>query len=415
MAEPAPRAAPIHAALRAPRQRAGELLVGDSTVSQICRVAGGTPFYAYDRSAIEARVERLRAALPTTVRVHYAIKANPMPDVVRLLAARVDGLDVASGAELELALTAIGSPEAISFAGPGKQLWEIERAVASGIVLNVESEGELERVIETGERLGALPKVAVRVNPEFELRASGLRMGGGARPFGIDAERVPQVLQRVAASNVAFSGLQLYCGSQCLLAESLGDAWDQSFALAERLLEGPGLACPVLNVGGGFGIPYFPGDEPLDLERTARRLAANVERLSARRSDTRVVIELGRYLVGEAGVYVCRVLDRKRSRGELFLVTDGGLHHNLAATGNFGQVVRRNYPVCVANRLDAPVAEPTTVVGPLCTPLDVLARRMPLPQAEPGDLIAVLQSGAYGLSASPTAFLGHPPPREVLV
>ncbi len=409
------RAALSHAALAGVPSAAGELLIGGMPVTQVSALAGGTPLYAYERGAIESRVAALRGALPSPVRIHYAVKANPMPGVVGLVATLADGLDVASAGELRLALATGVAASDVSFAGPGKRDEEIESAVAAGIVLNVESEHELDRTCAAGAQLGLTPRVALRVNPDFELRSSGLRMGGGARPFGIDAERVPQVLGRVARAGVDFAGLQVYAGSQCLVAEALGEAWIRTFELAIRLLDGIGLACPTLNVGGGFGIPYFPGDEPLDLQRAGALLGPHVETLERARPETRVVLELGRYLVGEAGTYVCRVIERKRSRGELFLITDGGLHHNLAASGNFGQVLRRNYPVCVATRMDAPPGEPATVVGPLCTPLDVLAHRMPLADAEPGDLIAIRQSGAYGPSASPTAFLGHPPPAEILI
>jgi diaminopimelate decarboxylase len=127
-----------------------------------------------------------------------------------------------------------------------------------------------------------------------------------------------------------------------------------------------------------------------------------------------LAVELGRWLVGEAGVYLARVIDRKESGGEMFLVVDGGLNHNLAATGNLGTVVRRNYPVAVAHRMRDPAEEVVSVVGPLCTPLDRLADRVALPRAEVGDLIAVFASGAYGASASPAGFLGHLPVREVL-
>jgi diaminopimelate decarboxylase len=127
------------------------------------------------------------------------------------------------------------------------------------------------------------------------------------------------------------------------------------------------------------------------------------------------VIELGRYLVGECGVYVTRVLDRKVSRGKTYLVVDGGMHHQLAASGNFGQAIRRNYPVIVGNRADSALDENATVVGCLCTPLDLLADDVKLPQADIDDLIVIFQQGAYGLTASPTAFLGHPAPAEVLV
>ncbi len=171
----------------------------------------------------------------------------------------------------------------------------------------------------------------------------------------------------------------------------------------------------MLNIGGGFGIPYFPSDVPLDLAPISHNLAALLERAKRALPNAEIVIELGRYLVGEAGIYVCRVIDRKVSRGQVFLVTDGGLHHHLAASGNFGQVLRKNYPVLIGNRVRGSAREIASVVGPLCTPLDLLADRMDLAKAEEGDLVVVLQSGAYGFTASPLGFLSHPAPREILV
>ncbi|TAN82771.1 MAG: pyridoxal-dependent decarboxylase, exosortase A system-associated, partial [Gallionella sp.] len=211
-------------------------------------------------------------------------------------------------------------------------------------------------------------------------------------------------------------GFHIFSGSQNLRAEAIMEAQRNTFDLARRLsADAPG-PVKLLNLGGGFGIPYFPGEQPLDLNTVGEHLAGLMP--DARRDfpEAEFVIELGRYFVGEAGIYVSRVIERKVSRGQVFLITDGGLHHHLAASGNFGQVIRKNYPVVVGNRLASEgEVELASVVGPLCTPLDVLADKMALGHAQEGDLIAVLQSGAYGLTASPTAFLGHPAPQEVLV
>ena len=391
------------------------LLIGGLRVPDLARRVGQTPFYAYDRAAISRRVAALRGAMPDGISLHYAMKANPMPAVVQHLSTLVDGLDVASGRELRVALDTGMAPGEISFAGPGKQDWELETAIAAEITLNVESEGELARIVSLGERLGITPRVAVRVNPQFELKASGMKMTGRASQFGIDEERVPAALARIGETGLDFRGLHIYSGSQNLNAANLIEAQDRSLELACRLANAAPAPIRVLNIGGGFGIPYFPGDQPLDLAPIAENLAKRLPDLHERLPEAEVVIELGRYLVGEAGVYVCRVIDRKISRGQVFLVTDGGLHHHLAASGNFGQVIRKNYPVVVADRIAGGARETASVVGPLCTPLDLLADRMELAHAEPGDLICVLCSGAYGPSASPAAFLSHPAATEVLV
>lgn len=391
------------------------LVVGGIALPELAARVGRTPFYAYDRRLIGERMATLRAALPDGVQIHYAMKANPMPAVVQHLATLVDGLDVASAGELRVALDTGMPAHDISFAGPGKRPAELQCAVAAGITLNLESETELERVTRIGEALGRRPQVAVRVNPDFELKSSGMKMGGGPKPFGVDAERVPALLAAIGARALDFRGFHIFCGSQNLRAEALIEAHDKTFELGLRLAEHAPAELTMFNFGGGFGIPYFPGDLPLDLTPVGDNLAGLLQRLRAAHPRAAPIIELGRYLVGEAGVYVCRVIDRKVSRGQVFLITDGGLHHALAASGNFGQVVRKNYPVVIGNRVRGSAREVASVVGPLCTPLDLLADRMELARADVDDLVVVLQSGAYGPTASPATFLSHPAAVEVLV
>ena len=409
----APR--PVHAPMTQFPVVDGCLSIGGVPLPVLAARVGRTPFYAYDRVLIAARVAELRAALPAGIELHYAMKANPMPAVVQLLAGLVDGLDVASAGELQVALdTGIDARE-ISFAGPGKRDAELRAAIAAGITINLESFGETERVARIGDELGLHPSVAVRVNPDFELKAAGMKMGGGAKPFGVDAELVPELLARIGSLDLRFRGFHLFWGSQSLRAETIVDAHRQTFALGLRLADAAPAPVELFNIGGGFGIPYFPGETRLDLAPIADNLETLLPQLAARQPQARPVIELGRYLVGEAGIYVCEVLDRKVSRGQVYLVTDGGLHHHLAASGNFGQVIRKNYPVAIGTRMDSPATETASVVGPLCTPLDLLGERMALAAAEPGDLVVVFQSGAYGRSASPAGFLSHPACAEVLV
>ncbi|MDG4555065.1 MAG: pyridoxal-dependent decarboxylase, exosortase A system-associated [Candidatus Competibacter sp.] len=391
------------------------LRVGGIPLTQLAARVGQTPFYAYDRRLLDRKVALLRGELPTAIKLHYAIKANPMPALVRHMAGLVDGLDVASLGELRVALDAGMSPAEISFAGPGKRPPELAAAIAAGITINLESVRELETAARLGREQGQRPRTAVRVNPDFELKASGMKMGGGPKPFGVDAEQVPALLRRIGELELDFEGFHIFTGSQNLRAEAIVEAHDRTFELALRLAaDAPG-PVRLLNIGGGFGIPYFPGDQPLDLTPIAVNLERWLPVVEARLPQAQVVLELGRYLVGEAGLYVAEVVDRKVSRGHTFLITNGGLHHHLAASGNFGQVLRKNYPVVVGNRVVGTEREVVTVVGPLCTPLDILADRMELAKADVGDLIVVFQSGAYGLTASPTAFLGHPPCVEVLV
>jgi diaminopimelate decarboxylase len=384
-------------------------------LTELARRIGRTPFYAYDSGLITQRVELLRKHLPAKVHLHYAMKANPMPAVVKHVARLVDGLDVASAGELRVALAAGVEPATISFAGPGKTDADLAEAVAAGIIVNLESERELERVAIIGRDRTLRPSVAVRVNPDFELKSSGMKMGGGPKQFGVDAERVPDMLARIGGLGLDFRGFHIFSGSQNLRADAIREAQEKTIELALKLAEHAPSPVRFLNIGGGFGIPYFPGERPLDIAAVGASLAKLLAGLERQLPKATVVVELGRYIVGEAGLYVCRVIDRKISRGDVFLIADGGLHHHLAASGNFGQVIRKNYPVVVGNRVVGSRREIASVVGPLCTPLDLLADRMELAQAEVGDLIVVFQSGAYGLTASPTAFLSHPAPAEVLV
>jgi diaminopimelate decarboxylase len=405
-----------HSAVAAFGRDAGRLSVGGVPVDRLAERVGSTPFFAYDRGLLTERVALLRATLPAEVKLSYAVKANPMPAVVQHLSGLVDGLDVASALEMRTALDTTVPPERISFAGPGKTDTELRQAVAAGVTIEVESENETDRVIALGRSLGIRPRVAVRVNPDFSVKGSGMRLGGGPQQFGIDCERVPALLKELAQTDVDFLGFHIFAGSQNLHAESLCEAQRRTVDLAIRLAGESPLPVRYLNLGGGFGIPYHDRDSPLDLGAIGANLAELVAGpIRAGLPDARVAVELGRYIVGECGVYVTRVVDRKESRGKTYLVVDGGLHHQLAASGNFGQVIRRNYPIAVAGRIDDEPAETVTVVGCLCTPLDLLGDGVTLPPADVGDLVVLFQAGAYGLTASPTAFLGHPAPAEILL
>jgi diaminopimelate decarboxylase len=389
---------------------AGRLVIAGHDVEALVAHAGDTPVFVYDLDMVSRRVARLRVAMPEKLGVHYAMKANAAPLLLAGIAPLVDGLDIASKGELALALQTGVAADRISFAGPGKRNDELTAALAAGCTLNLESESEAERALAIARRLGVTPRLAVRVNPDFDLRGSGMRMGGGAKPFGVDAERVPALVRRIVAEGADYRGLHIYAGSQALDPAAIIETQRLTVALARDIATASGAEPPLVNLGGGFGVPYFAGDAALDIGAIGAALAAEIAD-----APGRYAIELGRWLVAEAGVYLTRVIDRKTSHGKTFLVTDGGLHHQLAASGNFGTVVRRNYPVAVATRFAAAPEEEVSVVGCLCTPLDRLADDVLLPRAEPGDVIAVFLAGAYGASASPSAFLGHFPARELTV
>lgn len=387
----------------------GRLLIGGVDAKTLA--AGGTPLFVYDMARVSEQAARFRAAFPG-IALHYAVKANPYAPLLREMAKLVDGFDVASAGELER-VKDLGL--AVSFAGPGKSWTDVESAIRGGVTLNLESEGEALKAVTYGLRLGIVPKVAIRVNPPFGLKGAGMKMGGLGSQFGIDHQRVPALVREIVAAGADWQGLHIFAGSQALHAEALIELQRETVSLAAWIADEAGHAPRHVNLGGGFGIPYFAKDEPLDVEAVGAALAKTLDERPKILRDTEFAIELGRWLVGEAGVYLTRIVDKKVSRGKTFLVTDGGLHHMLAASGNFGQLLRRNYPVAIANRISAEAEEEVSVVGCLCTPLDMLADEAMLPRAEVGDLVAVFCAGAYGLSASPRGFLSQPEAREVLV
>ena len=380
------------------------LTIGGRSVEELLT---SSPLFVYDMAVVRSRVARFRAAFPG-IDLHYAVKANPFAPLLAAMAPLVGGFDVASAGELA---RVVDLDKAVSFAGPGKADAELDAAIVAGVTINLENESEADRALSIAERRGVAPRLAVRVNPEFELRGSGMRMGGRASPFGIDADRVPALVKRILAAGAEWRGFHIFAGSQALDAAAIIDSQAHTLDLAVRLAEAAGASPPLVNLGGGFGIPYFPGEQVLDIEAIGAALTPRLSTLP----DTRFAIELGRWLVGEAGVYLTRIVDRKESRGEIFLVCDGGLNHQLAATGNLGTVVRRNYPVAVVTADPSRPRETVSVVGPLCTPLDRLADQVEQPAASPGDVIAIFMAGAYGLTASPWEFLGHPRPGEILV
>ncbi|MEM7664350.1 MAG: pyridoxal-dependent decarboxylase, exosortase A system-associated [Pseudomonadota bacterium] len=393
----------------------GELAIGGHRASDLVAAAGRTPLFVYSRTMLDTRVAQLRAALPDRIGLNYALKANPYPEVVAHMEPLVDGFDIASSGELAFTNAAGIDPGRVSFAGPGKRDDELEAAIQAGVTLNCESEGEAQRSLAIGGRLGKAPRIAIRVNPSFEMKGSGMKMGGGAKQFGVDAEKVPALAKHIIAEGAEWRGLHIFTGSQALSADAIIETQGNVLKLAAELSDNVGTGLPKLNMGGGFGIPYFPGDEPLDLGAIGGALHGYVANLPPSLADTELCLELGRYLVGEAGVYLCRIIDRKVSHGTTYLVTDGGLHHQLAASGNFGTVVRRNYPVAIASKFGVEGDDVVNVVGCLCTPLDRLADQAAMPRADVGDLVAVFCAGAYGATASPSAFLGHGPAAEVLV
>lgn len=378
----------------------------------------GTPLYVYGESVLDLKWSALRAALPPSFSVYYSVKANPNEAILRHFLAKGCGLEVASAGELRRAFEAGCAPERILFAGPGKTEAELEIALRADVgEIHIESAREAERVSMLTRRLETRVRVSLRVNPAAEAQGGAMRMGGKPAPFGVDEESLEPVLDLLLAEPaIEFRGLHLFTGTQILNHVTLLAQYRHAVGLARQVGQRIGRPLTTLDLGGGLGIPYFPGETPIDMDGLREGLGALMAEVRADPwlAGTRYVVEPGRYLTGEAGVYVARVTDVKVSRGKTFVVLDGGLNHHLAASGNLGQVIKRNFPIAVVNRLTVAAVGPVDVVGPLCTPLDTLARDLWLPEVRVGDLVGVFQSGAYGLTASPQEFLGHPTPVEVL-
>ncbi len=392
----------------------GELLIGGEKASELVD-QHGSPLFIYSKDQLDKRFAGLRNAMPEQLHIHYAMKANPFAPLLSHMVSLADGIDIASGGELEMAIKAGAKPNHISFAGPGKRGEELLQAIRTGVTINIESPTECDRVLKISDREDVQPRMAVRVNPDFDLKGSGMKMGGGAKPFGMDVELVCPTVDRIVNAGALWRGFHIFAGSQALKADAIIETQQQTIKLAARLADAIGKAPDHVNLGGGFGIPYFPGDEQLDAGQIGEALRAELANLPKILANTQFAIELGRYLVGEAGVYLTKVVDRKVSQSQTFLVTDGGLHHQLAASGNFGTVVRRNYPAAIASKYTTETQEVVSIVGCLCTPLDRLNDNVEMPKAEVGDIVAVFCAGAYGASASPANFLGQGPAKEILV
>lgn len=395
-----------------------ELLFGSNPVSELAELVS-TPFYAYSGDAVVQRIQRLREALGSDTEIFYSLKANPSLGLCQVIASEGVGAELASIGELLLAKKAGFAPENIIFAGPAKTEEELEASIAMGIsAINAESEGEIERIAEIAERLGVQANVAFRVNPNASLKGAQMRMGGGPQQFGIDEEMLPAVVERFAGNpNIRFTGVHVYAGTQMTDPEAILANCRNTLQLGRSVSERLEQPLRELDFGGGFAVPYFENSNDFDLDTFAagyRELIAEAKNDPAF-EGTRFIIELGRYLVGEAGVYVTRVVDVKWSRGKKFIVTDGGMNHHITATGNFGQVFRKSYPMAALTNLTGATEDPAAVVGPCCTPLDIFGNNLELPEVAVGDLIGVFYSGAYGYSASSLAFLSHPTPAEVLV
>ena len=393
----------------------GQLLIGGYPAEELVEEAGGTPLFVYDNNIVGSQVARFKGAMADGIALHYAVTANPYEPLLEFLGRYVDGFRVVSQGELRRLQDAQLAGIPMNFAGPGKLDTELEAAVRVGATISVESEGEASRAIRAAGRVGVQPKISVRVTPPFAIEEGRVSLGSRASPFGVDADRVPSLVLGLIEAGVDWRGLHMFAGAQCLDADALAEVHRVTVAHAGEIAEAIGAPIPELNLGSGFDVACRPGDEPLDIDRVAVALNETLCNAPPLLATTRFSIELGRWLVGEAGVYLTRVLDRTESCGKTFLTTDGGGHHLIGATGSLGERSLANFPIAVAKRFDSPPEEEVTVTGCLCTPFDVLGDDVALPRADVGDLIAVFCAGAYGFSASPQSWESRPLAREMLV
>jgi len=395
----------------------GELLIGGMKISLLA-ARYGTPLFVFDRDVIEQKYLALRNALPGQFAINYSVKANPNPAFLRFFLERDCGLEIASAGEFHLARKAGCPPEKIVFAGPGKTEAELKFVITQGIGdIHAESALEIERISTISREAGRRTRVALRVNPNEEAQGGAMHMGGKSAPFGVDEEQMDPLVRRIASDpHLEFCGIHLFAGTQILDHHLLLDQYRKGLEIGRRAAALVAAPLRTLDFGGGLGIPYFPGDSELDMPQLAAGLQKLIDSMQEECFvNTTFIVEPGRFLVGEAGVYVTRIIDIKTSRGKKYLILDGGMNHHLAASGNLGQVIRRNFPIAVLNKLDVPQTDSVDVVGPLCTPLDTLGRSLQCAPAEIGDLVGIFQSGAYARTASPIGFLSHPSPPEVWV
>ncbi len=391
-----------------------DLMIGGQAVREIA-ARTGTPCFLYDASAMRRAYRDLKEALGGFADIYYSVKANPLPAIISLFRQEGAGAEIASVGEYRAAIRAGVAPAKIIFAGPGKGTAELRDVIEGGIgEIHIESAEEIARI----EAIGKPVKASIRINPVPDAQAGAMRMGGKATAFGFDEEELENVLQLFShTQHIDLVGVHIYGGTQILDADMLVSQWRHAILLAARMAGILGKPLETIDLGGGLGIPYFAGETPLDLAAVGAAIPDLRALLQSYPliADAHIIVEPGRFLAGPAGLYVTEVNSVKTSRGTTFVVTNGGMHHHLAASGNLGQIVKRNYPIVAPAMMQTAYEETVTIVGPLCTPLDTLARNAAVPSLKAGDLIAILQSGAYGASASPTGFLSHRAATEVLV
>lgn len=376
-----------------------------------------TPAYVYDDDVIRSRVKWLADALDHSLEISFAIKSNPNPAILKIMSEVTPWFDASSWAEVQRALDT-GKPAAsITYSGPGKRIRELEAAVKNKVPVVVESFDEIEQLICVCRNAGSVQNVLIRINPDYVPRGFGASMSGKPSQFGIDENLSRDAVDAIDASNVLnLIGLHIYTGSNALSADPIVENFENMARLFLKLSDGGTRRLDKLIFGSGFGIPYHSGQEQLDVLDVCDRIRPVLQRLRDRTgfAESTFILEMGRWLVGPAGALVTQVLSRKQSRGQEIAVCDAGFNNHLAACGMMGATFRKDYPIVLLGSDELGPTELIKLTGPLCTSIDALAGPLELGPVKRGDAIAIMQSGAYGLTASPTRFISHPDPVEIL-
>ena len=376
----------------------------------------GTPAYLYDAEKIRQSCKQLQDVMGEQVDIFYSMKANPNLSICALIAHEVSGIEVCSSFEIVAALQAGINPSRFIFVGPLKKEEDIRLCLQKGIyAIACESFEEIDLINQVAGQLSLKAPILLRINPSFSAKSALLKMGGKPSQFGIDDDQAEAAVNKIlSAEHLQFLGIHIYNGTRILNFETLVENTEAVFALAETIQKKFQVELHAVDFGGGAGIPYFSNDEELDLTSLKTRMAPVIKAFKEKYPATRLIMESGRFLVGKSGMLVSKVYSIKKSKEETFVVTDGGTNCHMAAVG-IGSIVRNNFPISVLGKEDSPADFEYSITGPLCTPNDLIAKKVRLPKVEVGDLIAVKQSGAYGPSASPVYFLSHGFPNEILI
>ncbi len=383
----------------------------DKTLNDIAEEFN-TPLYVYDTQKILSQYELLKNSLPEEFGIFYSMKANPLLGICQLFEKMGSGIEAASSGELHTALAAGFPPERIVFTSPGKTVDELEYAIESGICsINIECLDEARIINDIAMKKSRKVDISIRINPDFDVSGSGIKMSGVPTQFGIDQILLDDAFDQLNSfSNVTVIGLHIYTGTQVLHAHNILLSMEQIIKLALELSEKYHFELKFLDLGGGFGIPYFKDEIYLDMDILSSGFAGMWDKYKGRLAKTKVFVESGRFLVAEAGTYLIKVLYKKACKGKKYVVCDGGSNQH-ASSAFLGRHIRNNFPMHVLNKTGN--EEDINVVGPLCTPTDIIGQNVKLPEMVPGDIVAIEKSGAYGITQSPGLFLSHPLPAEV--